>query len=158
MAGRDPAAGPGYESPMDCSACARIARIADGGNPDFVVSLAESHVTLADEQAYRGYCILLLKDHHEQLDMLPFDRQRRLWDDVTRVASALRKVVAPVRLNYACLGNFVTHVHWHVIPRHADDPEPMNPIWNRPLSERRVMLPGAERERLIGELRSAIGR
>ena len=53
---------------MDCSACARIARIADGGNPDFVVTLAESHVTLADEQAYRGYCILLLKDHHEQLD------------------------------------------------------------------------------------------
>ena len=143
---------------MDCSACARIARIADGGNPDFVVTLAESHVTLADEQAYRGYCILLLKDHHEQLDALPFERQRRLWDDVTRVASALRKVVAPVRLNYACLGNFVTHVHWHVIPRHADDPEPMNPIWNRPLSERRVTLAGAERERLIGELRRAIGR
>ena len=143
---------------MDCSACARIAAIADGTNPDFVATLAESHVTLADEQAYRGYCILLLKDHHEQLDTLPPDRQRRLWDDVTRVAAALRRELDPVRINYACLGNFVSHVHWHVIPRHADDPEPRNPIWVRPLSERRKALPSAERERLMAALRRALGR
>jgi diadenosine tetraphosphate (Ap4A) HIT family hydrolase len=143
---------------MDCSACTRIARIADGANPDFVATLGESHVTLADEQVYRGYCILLLKDHHEQLDALPVDRQRRLWDDVTRVAAAVRTVVQPVRLNYACLGNFVTHVHWHVIPRHADDREPLHPIWVRPLSERRAALSGGERDRLIGELRRALGR
>ncbi len=141
---------------MDCSACARIAKIADGSNPDFVATLAESHVTLADEQVYRGYCILLLKDHHEQLDALPRDRQRRLWDDVAQVAAALRTVVRPVRLNYACLGNFVTHVHWHVIPRHADDREPTNPIWNRPLSERRVSLPADERERLVAALRRVL--
>jgi len=143
---------------MDCSACARIARITTGTNPDFVATLDESHVTLADEQAYRGYCILILKDHHEQLDALPIDRQRRLWDDVTRVAAALRKVVSPVRINYACLGNFVTHVHWHVIPRHDDDPEPMNPIWVRPLSERRMGLPSTERERIVAELRRTLGR
>ena len=149
---------PALQGRMDCSACDRIARIADGSNPDFIATLSESHVTLADEQAYRGYCILLLKDHHEHLDALPLERQRRLWDDVTRVAAALRTTVRPVRLNYACLGNFVTHVHWHVIPRHADDPEPMNPIWVRPLSERRPVLPGSERERLVTELRRALGR
>jgi diadenosine tetraphosphate (Ap4A) HIT family hydrolase len=143
---------------MDCFACTSIAGIAAGRNPDFVATLAESHVMLADEQAYRGYCILLLKDHHEQLDALPLERQRRLWDDVTRVAAAVRRVTSPVRLNYACLGNFVTHVHWHVIPRQADDPEPRNPIWVRPLSERRVALPAGERERLVATLRDALGR
>lgn len=143
---------------MDCSACARIARIADGTNPDFVATLSESHVTLADEQAYRGYCILLLKDHHEQLDALPLERQRRLWDDVTRVAAALRRETNPARLNYACLGNFVTHVHWHVIPRYDDDPEARNPIWVRPLSERRKSLPSSERDALIAGLRRTLGR
>jgi len=141
---------------MDCSACARIARIPGGTNPDFVATLSESHVTLADEQAYRGYCILLLKDHHDRLEDLPLDRQRRLFDDVTRVAAAVRRATSPVRINYACLGNFVTHVHWHVIPRHADDPEPRNPIWVRPLSERRVTLPAAAREALIAALRRAL--
>lgn len=143
---------------MDCSACTRIARIADGKNPDFVATLSESHVTLADEQAYRGYCILLLKDHHDALDTLPLDRQTRLWDDVMRVAGVLRREVEPLRLNYACLGNFVTHVHWHVIPRYADDPEVQHPIWVRPLAERRVTLPESERTALIARLRKALGR
>jgi diadenosine tetraphosphate (Ap4A) HIT family hydrolase len=143
---------------MDCFACTGIGQIAGGSNPDFIATLSESHVILADEQAYRGYCILLLKEHEEQLDALPLDRQRRLWDDVTRVAAAVRKEVQPVRLNYACLGNYLAHVHWHVIPRHADDPEPRNPIWGRPLSERRIALPPGERDPLIRSLRSALGR
>ncbi|HJQ84792.1 MAG TPA: HIT family protein [Candidatus Binatia bacterium] len=142
---------------MACSACARVASIAAGTNPDFIATLAESHVTLADEQAYPGYCILLLKDHHEHLAELPRERQSRLWDDVAQVAGALQRELAPVRINYACLGNFVTHVHWHVIPRYADDPEAQHPIWVRPLAERRMTLPEAERRRLVARLRAALG-
>lgn len=143
---------------MPCSACDRITAIAQGKNPDFVATLSESHVTLADEQVYRGYCILLLKDHHEHPDDLPIDRQLRLWEDVARVAGVLRRQLAPVRLNYACLGNLVTHIHWHVIPRYADDPEAQHPIWVRPFAERRVALPETERQRLIAELRRGLAR
>jgi diadenosine tetraphosphate (Ap4A) HIT family hydrolase len=143
---------------MSCSACDRVARIAEGRNPDFIATLAESHVTLADEQAYRGYCILLLKDHHEHVDELPLDRQIRLWEDVVRVAGVLRRELGPVRVNYACLGNFVPHVHWHVIPRYADDPELQHPIWVRPLAERRVALPEAERRQLVTRIRRGLGR
>ena len=68
----------------------------------------------------------------------------------------LRREVAPARVNYACLGNLVTHVHWHVIPRHAGDPEPQHPIWVRPLAERRLALPEGERRELIARLRRAL--
>lgn len=141
---------------MACPACERLTRIGAGLDPEFVATLGESHVVLADEQLYRGYCILFLRDHHEHLADLDLDRQARLWDEVARVAQAVRKVVAPVRLNYACLGNLLTHVHWHVIPRQADDPEPQHPIWVRTLGERRLRLPEDERRDLIAELRRAI--
>jgi diadenosine tetraphosphate (Ap4A) HIT family hydrolase len=68
----------------------------------------------------------------------------------------VRKTVEPVRLNYACLGNLTTHVHWHVIPRHADDPEPLHPIWVRSVSERRMTLSEDQRRGLIAELRRVI--
>jgi diadenosine tetraphosphate (Ap4A) HIT family hydrolase len=142
---------------MSCLACERIAQIQNERNDDFVAELSEAYVTLADEQAYRGYCILLLKEHEEHLGALPFDRQARLWDDVARVADALTKEVAPLRLNYACLGNLLHHVHWHVIPRSADDPEAQHPIWVRPLSERRVALPADQKRELIGRLRKRLG-
>jgi len=143
---------------MHCLACDRIARIAAGKDHDFVITLPETHVVLADEQVYRGYCILYLKDHHELLDVMPLDRQARLWDDVARVASVVRRELEPARINYACLGNFVSHVHWHVIPRYADDPEAQHPIWVRPLAERRRALPAHEHEALVSQLRRALAR
>jgi diadenosine tetraphosphate (Ap4A) HIT family hydrolase len=142
---------------MSCAGCDRVAASRAGRNADFVAELSESVVTLADEQAYRGYCILYLKDHQESLAELSFERQERLWNDVARVAEALRRELAPARLNYACLGNMLRHVHWHVTPRYADDPEAQHPIWVRPLAERRVALPAAEREDLLKRIRSALG-
>jgi diadenosine tetraphosphate (Ap4A) HIT family hydrolase len=141
---------------MSCPACDRLDRARAGRDPDFIAALPDSMVFLADEQAYRGYCLVITKEHAEQLDQVPIERQVRLWEDVARVASALRAAVEPARINYACLGNFLTHVHWHVIPRHADDPEPLHPIWVRPLAERRHALAGAERDALIALLRRAL--
>lgn len=141
---------------MSCAACDRIALIREKRLPEFVVELPESYVTLADEQVYRGYCIVLLKDHHESLPALPYEKQMRLYEDVMRVAGALDKVLAPERINYACLCNWLRHVHWHVIPRYADDTEAQHPIWVRPLAERKRELPARERQELIAQLRTAL--
>jgi len=143
---------------MSCLACDRLARIAAGTDPDFVITLPETHVVLADEQVYRGYCILYLRDHHDALDALPLARQARVWEDVARVAGVLRRELAPERLNYACLGNFVSHVHWHLIPRYADDREAQHPIWVRPLAERLRRLPGDDHAALVRALRAALAR
>ncbi len=32
-------------------------------------------------------------------------------------------------MNYELLGNFVSHLHWHLVPRHDDDVRPTAPIW-----------------------------
>jgi diadenosine tetraphosphate (Ap4A) HIT family hydrolase len=32
-------------------------------------------------------------------------------------------------MNYELLGNQVPHIHWHVIPRLANDPAPLKPVW-----------------------------
>jgi diadenosine tetraphosphate (Ap4A) HIT family hydrolase len=141
---------------MPCPACDRLDRARAGRDPDFVAALPAASVFLADEQVYRGYCLLLAHEHADHLDEMPIERQVQLWEDVARLAAALRRELAPARLNYACLGNFLTHVHWHVIPRYPDDPEPLHPIWVRPLAERRVRLADADRHTLIARLRQAL--
>ena len=32
-------------------------------------------------------------------------------------------------MNYEALGNTSAHLHWHLIPRHVDDPRPGGPVW-----------------------------
>ena len=112
---------------------------------------------LSEAQGYAGWCILLLKTHEEHLDRLPVARQERLAGDLARVATAVREVFRPKRLNYECLGNVQPHVHWHVIPRHADDPQPDAAVWVRPAVEREAGIPDAERDERVRKLRKALG-
>ena len=141
---------------MDCFACNRIQQIKRGENPHFIAELSESYAVLSDEQPYEGWTILLLKDHHEHLAGLPLQRQGRLWDDVAKVAAAITRELKPVRINYETLGNLLHHIHWHVIPRYADDPQPTQPVWIRPIEERRVILNRTDEAKLIARLRRAL--
>jgi diadenosine tetraphosphate (Ap4A) HIT family hydrolase len=45
------------------------------------------------------------------------------------VESVLRELLAPDKINLAALGNMVPHLHWHVIPRFADDRHFPDAVW-----------------------------
>ena len=50
---------------------------------------------------------------------------------VYAVESALRARLSPTKMNLATLGNVTPHLHWHVIPRFADDTHFPQPVWGR---------------------------
>ena len=61
-------------------------------------------------------------------DLAPPDREHCLRV-VLAVEQALRDTLRPDKVNLASLGNQVPHVHWHVIPRFADDAHFPEPVW-----------------------------
>ncbi len=106
-------------------------------------------VILVDDPAYPGFCRVVWNDHVKEMsDLAPAERMR-LNDAVWHVELALREVMAPGKVNVASLGNVVPHLHWHVIPRFADDAHFPNPVWTAPvrttdesiLAARRALLP-----------------
>jgi diadenosine tetraphosphate (Ap4A) HIT family hydrolase len=44
--------------------------------------------------------------------------------EVLTVGRALETAFSAVKLNYNVLGNWVPHLHTHIVPRYADDPRP----------------------------------
>lgn len=65
----------------------------------------------------------------------------------------------PIRINYECLGNVVAHVHWHLIPRRASDPDPGATVWVRPAPETDCGCDDALRDAIVGAIRAAgLGR
>lgn len=151
-----PARGVGVRIEAMCPICDRLRRAAGGGEPLFLADLGETVAVLHEHQAYPGWCVLWLKEHVEHLAELPFERQQRVWGEVARVAAAVRRAFdPPPRINYECLGNVVAHVHWHVIPRHADDPSPRSTVWTRPTEELHSGVSAERRAELIERLRTA---
>ena len=106
-------------------------------------------VILVDDPAYPGFCRVIWNEHVKEMsDLAPADRLL-LNDAVWHVELALRAVMAPGKVNVASLGNVVPHLHWHVIPRYADDAHFPNPVWTAAvrqteapvLAARRALLP-----------------
>lgn len=145
-------------APRPCGICAIIERILAGSFPDFVAELPRSWLILGDAQFYRGYCVLLAKRHASEPFLMPRGEAHELFDELLAVGKAIAAVVHPLKLNYECLGNQEPHVHWHVFPRSAEDPQRLAPVWVRPESERKVTLEESDRRTLLAGIRTEILR
>ena len=63
----------------------------------------------------------------------------------------------PLKVNVASLGNVVPHLHWHVIPRYADDAHFPAPVWAQAVRETDEAVLG-QRRALVPQLKQAIER
>ena len=108
-------------------------------------------VVQADEPGYPGFCRVIVARHvRENTDLDPAERAR-LVAVVFAVEEAVREAMRPDKMNVASLGNAVPHVHWHVIPRFADDPHFPSPVWGAPRREAVASPERAARAALLGE-------
>ena len=113
-------------------------------------------VELAGEADDPGFCRVIWQDHvREMTDLAPAEQLEYLGV-VLRVEAVLRELLAPDKVNLASLGNVVPHLHWHVIPRHADDAHFPDAVW---APRRRAGVPRAvDRAALERRERGARGR
>jgi diadenosine tetraphosphate (Ap4A) HIT family hydrolase len=117
-------------------------------------------VVLVDDADYPGFARVIVNAHVRELTDLDASALARVMAAVCSVEDALRAVLAPDKVNLASLGNVVPHLHWHVIPRFADDAHFPQPIWGvrqrepevQQLAARRALLP-----KLADEIRARIG-
>ena len=106
---------------------------ADGGR--LVWRDAALRVILADEAAYPGFCRVVWNGHVAELSDLDGDERAHLFDVLLVVERVVRRVMTCDKINLASLGNMVPHLHWHVIPRYADDAHFPNAVWSAPVRE-----------------------
>lgn len=137
-------------SAADCPACL-------GRWPDpacRIADLGPAVLYLHDDQFFPGSCVLVLKRHATELYELIREERAALMETVSRVAQALAATYGARKMNYALLGNQIPHVHWHVMPRLADDPAPSDPVWSVRHAPRRLT-PGELADR-VAAIRGAL--
>ena len=86
-------------------------------------------VVLLNDADYPAYSRVELIAHIKEMTDLAPEQRARMMKVVFAVETAMREVIAPDKINLASLGNKTPHVHWHVIPRFADDKHFPNSHW-----------------------------
>ena len=124
----------------------------DGGT--VVLRNALLRVVLVDDGDYPGFCRVIVNAHVREVTDLEPGQIARVMGAVFAVEDALRAVLVPLKINLASFGNMTPHVHWHVIPRFADDAHFPQPVWGArqreshadAIAQRRARLPELMRE------------
>jgi diadenosine tetraphosphate (Ap4A) HIT family hydrolase len=115
--------------PDKCLVCDRISKILDNTNPYFVAELETGYVVVGDFQYFKGYSLFLCKQHKTELHQLDKDFKIKFLNEMSEVAEAVSIAFQPKKLNYELLGNTDSHLHWHIFPRHENDPRPEGVSW-----------------------------
>ena len=111
-----------------CPLCA-----SDGGQ--LVWRGEQLRVIRADEAGFPAFYRVVWNAHVAEFSDLDASARLHCMDAVTVVEQVLREHILPAKINLAALGNMVPHLHWHVIPRFADDKHFPNPLWGAAMRE-----------------------
>lgn len=135
-----------------CKACRHTWPNAD----HFIADLGLSKAYLHDDQFFAGWTVVVFQRHATELFHLAPTERIQLMEEVNRVAKALAQVYGAKKINYELLGNQLPHIHWHIIPRLANDPAPLEPVWR--VSHAPATRTGAELHNDIQRIQQALGR
>lgn len=113
------------EQPLKRAGC----ELCQGEGGELVLANEFLRVVLVDEPDFPGFARVIWNEHVREMSELDRSSRSRLMETVYAVESALREVMQPRKVNLASLGNMTPHLHWHVIPRFADDTHYPNPVW-----------------------------
>ncbi|GAA5174971.1 hypothetical protein GCM10025771_05960 [Niveibacterium umoris] len=94
---------------------------------------ADCRVIKVDDPGYPGFCRVVWNEHVAEMSDLSDEQRTRLMHVVWATERVIRELMQPKKINLASLGNVVPHLHWHVIPRFADDPHFPQPVWSSAL-------------------------
>jgi len=114
-------------------------------------------VVHAPEPDHPGLLRVIWHAHVREMTDLSAADRRHVMEAVFAAEHALREVLGPLKINLASFGNMVPHLHWHVIPRHEDDPHFPNAIWGVRQRDGAHPLPGDFAPRVAGRLAALLG-
>ena len=105
----------------------------------------------------RGYCVSVWKHGHvSELTELTNEQIAGYWMETVKVARAIEAIYTPAKLNFQALGNEVTHLHTHIVPRYLDDLAPGGPL---PFDgDRQVVLTPDELRREVARVQAEVAR
>jgi diadenosine tetraphosphate (Ap4A) HIT family hydrolase len=118
---------------------------------------AQCRIIWPKDRDYPGLLRVVWNAHVKEMSDLETQKRSHLMKVVFATESVLRALLHPDKMNLASFGNVVPHLHWHVIPRYADDAYFPNPFGGIRLRESSRTVPGDFTPEVGRELAKALG-
>lgn len=104
-------------------------------DPDFYIEVHESDIPWLKIFTTKAY---------KELTDVPKPLRTKLYDVMETVEKEMRAYYKPHKINIAAFGNYLPHLHIHVMARFKEDAYFPEPMWGEKQRESRLTLPAHE--------------
>ena len=81
---------------------------------------------------------------YKEMSEVPAEVRFEIYDLLDTIEKAMIAYYTPDKINIASFGNYVPHVHWHIMARFKEDSYFPEPMWGKKQRDSKLLLPSFE--------------
>ena len=87
---------------------------------------------------------LFTQHPYKEMSEVPAEVRFEIYDVLDIIEKAMIAYYTPDKINIASFGNYVPHVHWHIMARFKEDSYFPEPMWGKKQRDSKLLLPSFE--------------
>ena len=87
---------------------------------------------------------IFTQDAYKEMSEVPKEIKIEIYDLLDTIEKEMINYYSPQKINIASFGNYMPHVHWHIMARFLEDSYYPEPMWGSKQRESSLSLPSFE--------------
>ncbi len=103
-----------------------------------------TQLRIETEESEVPWLKLFTQHPYREMSEVPAEIRFEIYDLLDIIEKAMIAYYTPDKINIASFGNYVPHVHWHIMARFKEDSYFPEPMWGKKQRESTLTLPSFE--------------
>lgn len=105
---------------------------------------ANTHIRIEPEKSEIPWLKIFTQHPYKEMSEVPSEIKFEIYDLLDIIEKEMLIYYKPDKINIASFGNYVPHVHWHIMARFKEDSYFPEPMWGTKQREGVLNLPSFE--------------
>jgi diadenosine tetraphosphate (Ap4A) HIT family hydrolase len=101
-------------------------------------------IRIETEESEIPWLKIFTQHSYKEMSEVPADIKFEIYDLLDIIEKEMIAYYAPDKINIASFGNYLPHVHWHIMARFREDSYFPEPMWGTKQREASLQLPSFE--------------
>jgi len=102
------------------------------------------HLRIEIEKSEIPWLKIFTKVPYREMSEVPIETKKQIYTLLDLIEKEMLSYYKPTKINIASFGNYMPHVHWHIMARFEEDSYFPEPMWGVKQREAILVLPSEE--------------
>ena len=99
------------------------------------------HIKIEVEPSEIPWLKIFTQHPYKEMSEVPKEIRDEIYELLDGIEKVMLDYYQPTKINIASFGNYMPHVHWHIMARFAEDSYYPEPMWGKKQREAQLSLP-----------------